>query len=367
MLEGLELVNAAMKARGVRLKLVAQAGLLYARGTITRSDGVRSRQRVALSLPATTASLLEAETRILALAQSIQATGCLVEPLPWVVAAPVVAAPAGGAPALTVGVGVEALKRDFWLGKVQSSAAERTWDRISAELKRLPPGAKLTTDLLVAVAASTVAGSRTRLESCKVFKRLGKLAGLEGLERLDAIRTPYEPGQRELPGDETLLEILERTRSHPAYGWCTAALAVYGCRPAEVFSLSPAGDGTARVLTVKRKGRLPLWRTALALPKSWVEQFQLLDITRRWDCTSPSTYDSLESRRLTQAWGKWFVAQAPGLQLYDLRHGWAVRSIRKNLNASLAAKTMGHSLAVHHSTYHQWLEQSDVAAAAALL
>jgi hypothetical protein len=37
-------------------------------------------------------------------------------------------------------------------------------------------------------------------------------------------------------------------------------------------------------------------------------------------------------------------------------------SIHQGLNASLAAKTMGHSLAVHHDTYHHWLGQADVAA-----
>ena len=52
----------------------------------------------------------------------------------------------------------------------------------------------------------------------------------------------------------------------PSWGWCSWALATYGCRPAEVFSLRPADDGTAQVLTIKRKGKLPTWRTDLALP-----------------------------------------------------------------------------------------------------
>lgn len=75
----------------------------------------------------------------------------------------------------------------------------------------------------------------------------------------------------------------------------------------------------------------------------------------------------LQAKRLTQAWGNWLKANAPGVQLYDLRHAWAVRLIRRNLNASLAAKCVGHSLAVHHSTYHRWLDQADVADAARML
>jgi len=38
-----------------------------------------------------------------------------------------------------------------------------------------------------------------------------------------------------------------------------------------------------------------------------------------------------------------------------------------NLNASLAAKCLGHSVSVHHETYHRWLEGADVAALAARL
>ena len=48
------------------------------------------------------------------------------------------------------------------------------------------------------------------------------------------------------------------------------------------------------------------------------------------------------------------MARSGGIQLFDLRHCWAIRSIRRNLNASLAAKTMGHPLDVHHRTYLRW-------------
>jgi len=85
------------------------------------------------------------------------------------------------------------------------------------------------------------------------------------------------------------------------------------------------------------------------------------------DVGSPSQHDSLVAMRLTQSWGKWLQSSSTGLQLYDLRHAWAVRSVRKKLNASLAAKCMVHSLAVHHSTYHRWLEQADAAAGAKLI
>ena len=86
-----------------------------------------------------------------------------------------------------------------------------------------------------------------------------------------------------------------------------------------------------------------------------------------WDVRSPADYDSIEAERLVSNWGRSFTRVAGGMQLYDLRHAWAVRSIHKGLNASLAAKTLGHSLNIHHRTYHRWLEEADVAAVAASL
>ena len=302
------------------------------------------------------------------LASAVANSGFLPDPLPWTKEKNSTRRTEGQARRpLTVAEACSLLEQDYWQGKVRSSATELTWERVRAELKRLPAQATLTIELLVAVANTTKAGSRTRVEACKVFKRLGKLAGIGALEGLDAIRTPYEPRERNLPTQEKLLELLDRTRGHQKYGWITSALVIYGCRPSEVYSLQPAADGTAKVLSVKRKGKLPSWRTALALPPEWATKFEVMDISKPWDITSPTQYDSAEARRITQAWGCWLKAQAQGLQLYNCRHAWAVRSIHQGINASLAAKTMGHSLAVHHNTYHHWLGQADVAAVAAKL
>ena len=64
-------------------------------------------------------------------------------------------------------------------------------------------------DLLVAVGEQQQPGSRTRPEFLKVAKRLAVLVGIEGTDRLDAIRTPYEPAERELPTEEQLVALLE--------------------------------------------------------------------------------------------------------------------------------------------------------------
>jgi integrase len=213
-------------------------------------------------------------------------------------------------------------------------------------------------DLLVAVASTTEAGSRSRLEACKVYKRLAKLAGLEGTDQLDAIRTQYEPGQREIPSESELRELLLQLDPAHKYSWSTWALATYGCRPSEVFSLQPSDDGTARVLTVKRKGRAPTWRTAMALPLAEPPGPRSVPL----NVTSPGAYDSIEAKRVTGAWGKWLRTMSGGLQLYDIRHAWAIRSIKEAVPTGLASRCMGHDIAVHSRTYHRWLQQADVAA-----
>jgi integrase len=343
---------------------------LWLRGTLPQADGSKRRQRVSLKLKATEAELNRAELRALQLYEVITSGAYPSCGLPWERETRKSEGLRVSTPS-TVAAWAESLATKFWAGRVRSTAAERTWERLSAELKRLPQGAELTVDLLVGVAAQTEPGSRTRLESCKVFKRLARHAGLQGFEQLDALRTPYEPQPRELPTDEELLTLVGELRGDAKWGWATAALMAYGCRPSEVFSLRPGANGTAQVLTVKRKGRQPAWRTALCLPAEMFEDFELGNVNRPREFLTPAAYDSAEAKRMTDSWGGWLGRQVrgrlEGLQLYDLRHCWAVRSIRENLNASLAAKCMGHDLAVHSRTYHRWLEQADVEAVAATL
>ncbi len=304
----LDPVTVSLRNRGIKGSLVAVKDRLFWRCTATGPDGARKSRRVPLGLPAHPGQLIEAESRVVSLAAEIGRSGILPNPLPWATEAglPSSAGQAGDRP-VTVSEALSLLEADFWQGKVRTGAAERTWDRLKAEVSRLPANATLTMDLLVAVASSTVPGSRTRLEACKVFKRLAKLVKLGETERLDAIRTPYEPGQRDLPSDEELAALLLRLDPAHKYSWPTWALVTYGCRPSEVYSLRPADDGTAKVLTVKRKGKLPIWRTAMALPL--VAQWGARSVP--WDVTAPAQYDSLEAQRITAAWGKWLGR--PGL------------------------------------------------------
>ena len=353
--------TASLKAKGVRGSLLAEKGSLSWRVRVTDSSGDRRTRKIALKLKAEPQALALAESRIVELSALIQQEGVLPDLLPW--DAPKVA-PVQQQKAITVAEGVEALQVDFWLGKIRTSAAERTWARIKAETDRLPQRATLTMDLLVGVGEHQKPGSRTRVEFLKVSKRLAKLVGIDGTDRLDALRTPYEPEARDIPSDAEVSSLLETVIADPTWGWCSWALATYGCRPAEVFSLRPADDGTAQVLTIKRKGKLPIWRTALALHVAGEAPGER---SVPWDVTAPAKYDSAQAKIQCDRWQGWLRRRVAGAQLYDLRHAWAIRSISKLPSTSIAAKCMGHDIAVHHRTYHRWLDQADIAAVAAAM
>ena len=364
-MEALQTLNTSLKTRGIRGRVLAVKDRLFLRGTFTTADGDKKDRKIPLGLPANQGQLLEAECRVIALAKAMQSTGFVPSVMPWEAEKIQIQAETKRKQ-LTVSESVSELEAEFWKGKIRTSAAERTWDRLKAEADRLPQAATITMDLLVATASETRAGSRTRLESCKVLKRLAKLIGLDELDRLDELRTPYEPSVREIPEDDHLADFLSSLDPEDPWAWATWALATYGCRPSEVFSLQPETNGTAQVLTIKQKGESPKWRTTMALPVPTINcDIEAHQRSVPWQVDSPSEYESATAKLHTDRWAKWLRRQDETIKLYSLRHAWAIRSIRKNLNASLAAKCMGHDVATHHREYHRWLDQADIAAVAA--
>ncbi|NEQ27482.1 MAG: tyrosine-type recombinase/integrase [Microcoleus sp. SIO2G3] len=57
--------------------------------------------------------------------------------------------------------------------------------------------------------------------------------------------------------------------------------------------------------------------------------------------------------RVTKAFKRYGVPFSP----YDLRHGWAIRSLEFGMPIELAAQQMGHSIGVHTQTYHRWISE----------
>jgi len=60
-------------------------------------------------------------------------------------------------------------------------------------------------------------------------------------------------------------------------------------------------------------------------------------------------------RRVSEQFRRYGLPITP----YDLRHAWAVRTIHIGLPDTVAARMMGHSVAIHTRTYHHWITRRD--------
>jgi integrase len=361
-------LNRALTERGLRMVVEQRRQALTVRGTFPQLDGSRKRQRIPLDLRAVDASLVSAELRCMQLHTAIE-TGTYPPALPW--STLVHAAVSAETAPLSCGAAVHAFETHYWQSRPRTTAADRTWQRIAAELNRLPQNAPLTLQQLLRTVVTTRPGTRSRLECCKVFKRLARQQGVSGdLNQLSALQGAYEPATRTIPEDGVLVALLDELRP-TKWGWCYAAMAVFGCRPAEVPSLVLHEDGTAQCLTVKRRNRLPALRTCFALPRAWIERFALDEISipgeTRW--LRPADYDSALGKRFVDAWRHSrrasearavIEAHLPEFDLYDLRHRWAIRSIEAGKPLTLCARALGHSAAVHEQTYHRYIQGDDL-------
>ena len=106
------------------------------------------------------------------------------------------------------------------------------------------------------------------------------------------------------------------------------------------------------VLPTTKTGSHEVW----AFYPEWIEEFEL-----KAGCLPAIETDLTKTtlqtvgQRVTAQFRRYGVPFSP----YDLRHAWAVRTIHFGLSDTVAARMMGHSVAVHTRTYHQWLSRRD--------
>ena len=361
-------LNTTLRERGIRFQVEQRSHALVVRGTFPQLDGTRKRSRITLDLKAVTANLVTAELRCLQLHNAIE-SGTYPPDLPWT---EIRTTPESPSTAPSCEAAIRIFETHYWETRPRTTAAERTWDRTALELRRLPQSAPITLTVLTSTITSrTTPGTRTRVECCKVYKRLARLLSLEGdLNQISLLQGHYEPAERQLPDDASIGRFLDAANT-TKWGWCYAALAAFGCRPAEIPSLIPSEDGTAQCLTIKRRNKAPAIRTCFAFPKQWIERYDLCNVRipneARW--TVPSEYDSALGKKFVDSWRHsrrsqemrdLFAELLPDFDLYDLRHRWAIRSIEANKPLTLCAKAMGHSAAVHEQTYHRHIQAEDL-------
>lgn len=182
-----------------------------------------------------------------------------------------------------------------------------------------------------------------------VFKAVAKFAGV-GAD-FSAIKGKYKPKPiSDVPSDAEIEAIWESI-STPGWRWVYGMLATYGLRPHEVFKIAdPKGiaspNGKITVLEDSKTGRRDVW----PLPNKWRSRFNLAQ-----QVMPAVRIEGRNNRELGQRVSA-NLREIPHIP-YALRHAWAIRSAVMGVPDSIAARWMGHSVAVHAETYHAAISQ----------
>lgn len=338
---------------GVSLELAPSGRRLRMRGTLPTSEGTWTRQRICTGL-----SYPEGLEQARLLAEQLGRDMRLAragEPFPF----------------------------DRWFGKSQNNISQAisgaeaiaTTERWWRERRRNPgDGAstwranyqvplgpllrleRVSPDVLRALVRARPPSSRTRLAASIAAAGVAAATGMgdELAKELRQMGRGYGRAQivpRDLPSDEVIVAVIDGLPDE--WQWVAGICATYGTRPHEALLMTDVGaDGLAQISGGKTGPR-----QALPLPKDWI---------KRWDLRRKrlSARMSLEGshQALGAKVGQALRHRGAPFRGYDLRHAWAVRAIyHPKISPSLAAKSMGHSLAMHSNTYQRWFDGQSMA------
>jgi integrase len=374
--------NDLLAAAGIALRLELRGRRLGLRGPLpSRQGGDRvAVQRISLGLPASDRGLVEAIAQLQVVLEQLRE-----HRFDWALwarqASPAAAAsaealqpavPSGPAPEAidTLLAGFEAAffadprrRRNPAGSRTTWTAAYRPYLRRLARLAA-QPGLAVGPELLEQTLESYALGSRSRQQCgtalAALARHLGQSLPADWGERAGGYGL-HAAQFRRLPGDGQILQLLERI-PNPAWRLAYGLMATYGLRNHEVFfcdlaALAPGGDRVIRVLPTSKTGEHQVW----PFQPEWVEQFGLerlgCDPTLLPAVTTDLRRTTLQQvgRRVAEQFRRYGLPITP----YDLRHAWAVRTIHIGLPDTVAARMMGHSVAIHTRTYHHWITRRD--------
>ena len=242
-------------------------------------------------------------------------------------------------------------------------SADDSWKvDYDAPLMPLQEISLLLPEHLVALVEATPSGSRSRRRASQAAATVARALAWsdELVSQLRELGKGYSAARsqapRDLPRDEAIETLIDRLSA--AWQWPVAVAAVYGCRPHEALLFAEVQpSGLLRIADGKTGAR-----QSLALPPEWIERWSLHN--KRLPAFNPER----SHRDVGALMGQAFRRAGAEFQPYDLRHAWAVRAIHNpKISPSLAAKSMGHSLAVHSSVYQRWFDAHEMESLQAVL
>ncbi|MBW4467467.1 MAG: site-specific integrase [Pegethrix bostrychoides GSE-TBD4-15B] len=372
--EQLDKLNQRLKAGQLGVQLERRGQKLNLRATLPpRPGSPRLRphqQRLCLNLPATAAGLKQAEQQA-----KIIALQLMQQSFDWRQYLPL----GHGAPLhqLDLSEKLAAFQTEFLAPAPHQSphqsphrASRRTtWETAYApylrelvELAEARPALSLP-EAIYATVQATRPHSRSRQICCTALSAFADFLHLDLPTPLKAHWGSYNSSHtqaRRLPSDSEIVAVYEQI-SNPSWRFVYGVMATYGLRNHEVFfcdysrlsgSAEPTADCAIEVLPTTKTGSHSVW----PFYPEWIEQFQLRAVL-----LPPLTTDLSQTtlRRIGQLVNGQFRRYQIPFSPYDLRHAWAVRTIHFGLPDTVAARMMGHSVAIHNRTYHRWITNRD--------
>ncbi|OCQ94852.1 hypothetical protein AMR42_12575 [Limnothrix sp. PR1529] len=331
--------NGRLKRDKVRVSITAIGNLLFLVAVLpplpSESCTQNKQRRISTKLALTVEGVSQAETQARALRRSLTDGS-----FDWGDWRPEFRRSAQGE---AIGDWVDRFEVDYWNRRPKNPKSLTTWRHDYRKIfDKLPLDRPLTHEELLAIVLATEPDSRTRQRACRVLESLAKFAGLNC--SFKAYRGEYgilKAAPRDLPDDRTILHWFDRL-PNDSWRWAYGLIAAYGLRPHEIchakFTTPPRLD----IEEGKTGDRIvwPIW-------PNWFEDFGLGQIIRP-KISGPD--NSALGNRVTHAFKRYKIPFSP----YYLRHAWAVRAIGQ-LDVSLAAQWMGHSVEVHTSVYQHWI------------
>lgn len=359
-------INQRLKAAQMGLQIERRGQKLSLRGTLPpRPDSMRLKphqQRIPLGFPVTQAGLKQAEQEV-----KIIAAQLIQNSFDW--RNYITLAGFGRLSQLELPQQVQAFERQFFSDRFAAThpaAMKTTWEKAYAPyLRKLVTIAAANPHLslpeaIYATVRSLELNSRSCQVCCTALAAFAKFLQLELPIDLKTLAGKYGTGQtqaRDLPSDELIVTTWQALKN-PYWRFVYAVMATYGLRNHEVFFCDfsalthGCAEATVRVLPTTKTGEHEVW----PFFPEWVEHFDLrsIQLPKIQTDLSQTTLQRI-GQRVTAQFRRYGIPFSP----YDLRHAWAVRTIHFGLPDTVAARMMGHSIAIHTRTYHQWLTRRD--------
>ena len=364
-------LNQILDSGNYKASIRTKRDAVYIRGTFLCSNGKRVRKEIALN--AKIYDFTTCRDRIRDFYLEYERKGYLPNEFSWNKTVEVKEFAKN-----TVEYGIEKFKEEYWESKgnpseeEKTSESKRTLISYTDQLRKLEKynNLELTPELLrTVIEEKSRPNTKPRQDMCKIFKRLGKLFFVESdLKEIDKIRGKYIPSKRKRIDEDSVVEDIDKIRDHPKYGWLTAAVFIYGCRPNEAFSIVPQENGIAKAVNCpkaeKKSVKFPI---ALGLEKDnykpdlLIKRWNIFDVQRDFYFDLENDlYDSEGMKKKVEAWTKWLKKNTvSSFGLVDLRHYWGIRSIYADLDIRTSCKSLGHSQAIHTKTYNSTYEEID--------